>query len=183
MNRAQLAHVLRAAAQIADDPDIVVIGSQAILATYEEAVLPPEATVSVEVDIAFRDDPTESKSDQVDGAIGEGSLFHQTYAYYAQGVSVSTAVLPSGWEERAVIYTRRDAEPSRARCIDAHDPVVSKLVAGREKDINFAAALITAKLVNVDTLLERAELLPSPGAVRKRVSASITRCAGRPPRS
>jgi hypothetical protein len=183
MNREQLAHVLRAAAQIADDPNIVVIGSQAILATYGEELLPSEATVSVEVDIAFGDDPTESKSDQVDEAIGEGSLFHQTYAYYAQGVSVSTAVLPSGWEERVVIYARSDAEPSRARCIDAHDLVVSKLVAGREKDVDFASALIAAKLVNVDTLLKRAELLPGPGAVRRRVSASVIRCAGRPPQN
>jgi hypothetical protein len=33
MNREQLAHVLRASCQIASDPHIVVIGSQAILGT------------------------------------------------------------------------------------------------------------------------------------------------------
>jgi len=82
-----------------------------------------------------------------------------------------------------VIYARSDAEPSRARCIDAHDLVVSKLVAGREKDVAFASALITAELVNVDTLLKRAELLPGPGAVRKRVSATVIRCAARPPQN
>lgn len=179
MNREQLAHVLRAAAQIAEDPDILVIGSQAILATYGEEVLPPEATVSVEVDIAFRDDPTESKADRVDGAIGEGSLFHETYAYYAQGVSVSTAVLPSGWEDRVVNYQRIDAAPSRAHCIEAHDLVVSKLVAGREKDVDFATALIAAGLVDTETLLKRAGKLPGPGAVAKRVQASINRCARR----
>jgi hypothetical protein len=179
MNREQLAHVLRAAAQVADDPNIVVIGSQAILATYSEEVLPPEATVSVEVDIAFRDDPFASKADHVDGAIGEGSKFHQAYAYFAQGVSVSTAILPDGWEQRAVSYERADAEPSRARCIEAHDLVVSKLVAGREKDLDFATALIAAGLVDHDKLLDRAGALPRPGAVRKRVQASIRRCARR----
>lgn len=173
MNREQLAHVLPAAAQIADDPDIVVIGSQAILATYSEEVLPPEATVSVEVDVAFRDDPSEAKADQVDGAIGEGSRFHETYAYYAQGVSVATATLPDGWEQRVVRFERADAEPSRARCIEAHDLVVSKLVAGREKDLDFATALIAASLVDTNTLNERAGLLPGPGAVRKRVEAAI----------
>jgi hypothetical protein len=177
MNREQLSHVLRAAAQIAEDPDIVVIGSQAILGTYGEEELPAEATVSVEVDIAFRDDPTESKADRVDGAIGEGSLFHETHAYYAQGVSVSTAVLPSGWEERVVSYERIDAAPSRARCIEAHDLVVSKLVAGREKDVDFATALIAAGLVDPATLLRRAENLPGPRALAKRVQASINRCA------
>ena len=33
MTREQLAHVLRAAAEIADDSEILVIGSQAILGT------------------------------------------------------------------------------------------------------------------------------------------------------
>jgi hypothetical protein len=179
MNREQLAHVLRAAAQIADDPDILVIGSQAILGTYSEEDLPSEATISVEVDIAFRDDPTDSKADRIDGAIGEGSTFHQTFAFYAQGVSVTTAVLPAGWEDRVVNYERPDADPSRARCIEAHDLVVSKLVAGREKDIDFATALIAGGLVDSDMLIERAQNLPVPGAVRKRVHASITRCARR----
>jgi hypothetical protein len=36
------------------------------------------------------------KADKVDGAIGELSTFHETSGYYAQGVSVSTAILPSG---------------------------------------------------------------------------------------
>ncbi|MDT4992814.1 MAG: hypothetical protein QOH97_2706, partial [Actinoplanes sp.] len=38
MKREQLEHVLRAASQIADDPDVVVIGSQSILAAIPEAV-------------------------------------------------------------------------------------------------------------------------------------------------
>lgn len=36
MNREQLAHVLRAAARIVNDPDILVIGSQAILGSFED---------------------------------------------------------------------------------------------------------------------------------------------------
>jgi hypothetical protein len=38
VTRKQLAHVLRAAARIADDPKILVIGSQAILA-FADALL------------------------------------------------------------------------------------------------------------------------------------------------
>lgn len=59
---------------------------------------------------------------------------------------MSTAVLPAGWRERLVPFERRDAEPSKARCLDAHDLVCAKLVAGREKD--FASALIDADLVS-----------------------------------
>lgn len=175
VNREQLAHVLRAASRITDDPHVVVIGSQAILGSYSEDALPAETTFSMEADIAFRNDPNESKADQVDGAIGEGSEFHTTFSYYAQGVSISTATLPTGWEERAVPYERADALPSHAVCLEAHDLVISKLVAGRHKDLEFATALIRASLVDPEILLERAMLLPVPGAVIKRVRESIGR--------
>lgn len=79
VNRAQLAHVLRAAADVAGDGRILVIGSQAILATHPAAELPEGVTMSVEADLAFFDDDDESKSDMVDGAIGEDSMFHQTH--------------------------------------------------------------------------------------------------------
>ena len=179
MNREELAHVLRAASRIAEDSEIVVIGSQAILGTYDDRDLPDAATRSIEADVAFRVDPDDVKANRVDGAIGELSLFHERFGYYAQGVSVATAVLPTGWEGRVVSYARDDAEPSRAVCLEAHDLVVSKLVAGREKDVEFATALICAELVSVDVLVARAEMLQQPGAVVHRVRASINRCARR----
>ncbi len=36
MTREQLAHLLRAASRITDDPDVLVIGSQAILGSFSE---------------------------------------------------------------------------------------------------------------------------------------------------
>ena len=70
MRREQLEHVLRAAATITGDPDVLVIGSQSILGAIPEQRLPFEATASIEVDVTFFDDPQDEKSDQVDGAIG-----------------------------------------------------------------------------------------------------------------
>lgn len=180
MNREQLAHVLRSAAKITDDPDILVVGSQAILGTYDDTLLPDEATRSIEVDVAFWHDPDEGKADEVDGSIGEYSPFHAQFGYYGQGVSVTTAVLPEGWRDRVVPFDHTDAEPSTAVCLEAHDLVVSKLVAGREKDLTFAAALIQERLVDVDTLLERAGTIDRPEAVRERVRWHIRRCASSP---
>jgi hypothetical protein len=159
MTREQLAHVLRAAATIADDPQILVIGSQAILGSFWEDELPEQAWMSIEADVAFLDDPDERKANAVDGAIGELSPFHQTYAYYAQGVSVSTAVLPDGWRDRVVAFAPSAADPAVAACLDRHDLVVSKLVAMRVKDLAFAAVLLQAGLVDKEILLERAQLL------------------------
>jgi hypothetical protein len=81
VNREQLAHILRAASRIVADPAILVIGSQTLLASYNEDELPLEANASMEADLAYFDDPDESKADTVDAAIGEFSLFHQTFGF------------------------------------------------------------------------------------------------------
>jgi hypothetical protein len=161
VNRAQLEHVLRAAATIVDDPDILVIGSQAVLGSFSQEVLPPEATTSIEADLAFVVDADGAKADRVDGAIGELSRFHESFGYYAQGVSVTTAVLPDGWQERTVVFAPAGAAPARARCLEPHDCVVAKLVAGREKDLAFARALLRERLVDPAVLIARVRLLPA----------------------
>jgi len=176
VNREQPAHVLRAAARITGDSDIVVLGSQSILGTYGESELPVEALLSMDADLAFRSAPDEQKSDEVDGSIGESSPFHEMNAYYAQGVSITTATLPTGWELRLVGYHPADAEPSRAMRLERHDLVIAKLVAGREKDFDFTTALLRARLVDADTLVRRAGELEQPGAVINRVRSSIARC-------
>lgn len=159
MKRDELEHVLRAAATIAGEVDVVVIGSQSILAGIPERRLPAEATASIEVDIAFFDDPGDEKSDLVDGAIGELSSFHEMYGYYAQGVSVSTAVLPEGWRARMIIIESSSTAPGRGHCLDPHDCAVSKLVAGREKDHAFVGALIREGLISTRILTDRVQLL------------------------
>jgi hypothetical protein len=73
---AALEHVIRAAAAIATDPDIVVIGSQAILGQFPDA--PAELRVSNEADVYPKGHP--ERSDLIDGSIGELSPFHETYA-------------------------------------------------------------------------------------------------------
>lgn len=78
--------------------------------------------MSVEADLTFFDgEGGTRKSDEVDGQIGELSPFHQTYSYYAQGVDLSTAKLPDGWEQRLVPFEPPSAEPARARCLEKHD--------------------------------------------------------------
>lgn len=85
MKRQELAHILRAACDITGDQNVLVIGSQSILGAFDEDDLPPAATASMEADIAFLDDPNRIKADEVEGAIGELSTFHQTNGVYAEG--------------------------------------------------------------------------------------------------
>jgi hypothetical protein len=164
MKRSELALILQIAARI--DPGILVIGSQSILGSYDEAELPDEAVASIEVDVAFIDDPHAEKADVLDGAIGELSPFHQRYGIYGQGVEVRTATLPDGWERRVVSF-------GRAWCLEPHDLVISKLIAGRPKDFEFAGALIDAGLVSVATLLERAHAVDLPHTASQRLINNV----------
>lgn len=173
MKREHLEHVLRAACQIADDPDVLVIGSQSVLGAIPEEKLPMEATASMEVDVAFFVDPGDRKADMVDGAIGELSPFHEMYGYYAQGVSVSTAVLPVGWRDRLILVESRSTQPGRGYTLEPHDCVVSKVVAGREKDYAFAHALITAGLADPSVVAERIETVDVPPPVLHRLRTWI----------
>lgn len=172
MNRHQLAHVLRSASTIADDVDVVVLGSQSILGTYGEDELPPEATASQEADVAFLDDSDRKKADSVEGAIGEMSAFHDLNGYYAEGIHVDTATLPNGWRDRTVQWPEDgvyagEAAPARARFLEKHDLAIAKLAAHRQKDLEFVGALVEHKLLDLDTLAERTWLLPDSVPQRK----------------
>lgn len=171
MRRRHLEHVLRAVCQISGNDQPLVLGSQSILGIYADDALPPEAVSSIEVDIAFLDDKDDQLADRIDGAIGELSAFHEKFGYYAHGVSVSSAVLPvpAGWRERLVVFESAETDPGRGLCLEPHDLVVSQLVAFRDKDRDFAAALIRAGLVYPDILSERIALLEIHPAIKKRL--------------
>lgn len=162
VRREQLEHVLRAASRIADDQEILIIGSQSILGSYSEDELPEEAQASVEVDVTFFDDRDNAKSDLIDAVMGEESQFHATFGYYAQGVDLTTATPPAGWQQRVVRYEGPGADGAVALCMDPHDLVCAKLAAFREKDKAFAMALLDAGLVDLGLLLERAATLEVP---------------------
>ena len=151
MTRVQLEHLIWAAADIADANDIVIIGSQAILGQFPDA--PAELLISVEADMTPKNHP--ERWELIDGSIGELSPFHTTFGYYAQGVEPGTAVLPRGWESRLVPISNANTRGAVGLCLDAHDLVVAKAIAGREKDLTFIEAAARHNLVRSSTLLDR----------------------------
>ncbi len=156
MNRAALEHILRAAAAIVNEREFIVIGSQAILGQYPNA--PGSLLASIEADVYPRYAP--GKSDVIDGAIGELSMFHQTFGYYAHGIDDTTAVLPSGWAERLVPIENENTGGAVGWCLEAHDLAISKLVAGREQDVEFLRVLLKEGMVDPRVLAERVSMLP-----------------------
>lgn len=170
MKRSEFEHAVRAAASVLGITEVLVIGSQALHASAP-GKLPPEAARSVEVDVAvLRDDPDGAKADLIDGSIGEASMFHSTFGYYAQGVVETTAVLPSGWRKRLIRFATPGTRGVVAWCLEPHDLWVSKAVAGRPKDVEFCRALATRGLVRADTLRLR---LAKVKGIDERVRASV----------
>ncbi len=168
VRRSELAHIVRAASKISGDVDVVIIGSQAILGSYEEDDLPETVTLSREADIAFWDDIDEQKADSVDGAIGEESSFDEMNGYYAQGVSVTTANLPWGWKERLVRFSNSSTRPGIAWCLEPNDLALAKLAAGRDKDYVYVHALLEDGKLDADVLIARAPTMTiSPLRIRQ----------------
>ena len=151
MTRSQLEHIIRAASQIVDEDELVIIGSQAVLGQFPSA--PAALLASVEVDVFPKNRP--ELADLIDGTLGELSPFHDAFGYYAHGVGPTTAILPRGWQERLVPIHNENTRGATGWCLEVHDLVVSKLVAGREKDIEFARVAVLDALVRPDVLSER----------------------------
>jgi hypothetical protein len=176
----QFEHVVAAAAEVTGQDEFVVVGSQAIFGGFDE---PPESMLhSLEADIYPRRAP--EAADLIDGALGDGSPFHAAFGYYAHGVGPETAKPPRGWERRLL---KRDvpARPGSERravvwCLEIHDLVLSKLVAGRERDREYAAEALKAGLVQPDVLLARVPDLPVSEALGAHVGETLRGMAGSP---
>jgi hypothetical protein len=169
MKRADLEHIIRAAADIAADDEIVIIGSQAILGQFPYA--PSDLLVSVEADVYPRNHP--ERWELIDGSIGELSPFHQTFGYYAQGVEPGTAVLPAGWEQRLVEDSNQNTRGARGLCLEVHDLAISKYLARREKDREFLRAAVVHGLLEQVVLLDRLAVTPVSDERRTHIRALI----------
>jgi len=181
VNREQLEHVVRAAASVVGLDDVVVLGSQAVLATFDDWDLPLEATRSIEADIAIdlelsRVSIGVDRADlalQIEGALGEGSQFHATNGYYAEGVELEVAVLAAGWRDRVIpLICEAPDRPKVGWCLSVADVWVSKAAAGRRKDFEFCRALAEAGIVSqTDVARLAATIVPPHRAVVDRVIA------------
>jgi hypothetical protein len=171
MKRSDLEHLIRAAGAIAQDNEIVVIGSQSILGEHPDA--PATLLTSMEADVFPLNHP--ERADEIDGAIGELSSFHQTHGYYAQGVDEHTATLPSGWRERLVRIENANTNGVAGLCLEVNDLAISKYVAGRPKDLEFTRELAASGLTDLKILRRRLDETDVATGLREIVIARMGR--------
>lgn len=164
MRRDQLEHAIRTACQIIGRAEVIVVGSQSILGTYREDQLPPDATMSIEVDIlpvAADNEETARLADLIEGVAGEFSPFEELHGFSIDGVDLETSALPADWRDRLVkVQNANTAGPTgepqfTGWCLDKEDLCVAKLCALREKDRNFVIALLHAGLVDSAIIMAR----------------------------
>jgi hypothetical protein len=171
MTRSDLEHLIRAAGKISGEHELVIIGSQAVLGQFPDAT--GILSRSMEADLYPLSQP--ELADSIDGAIGEGSTFHQTYGYYAQGVGPDTATLPKNWQKRLVRIENPNTGGFAGLCLEVHDLAISKYVAGREKDREFTRALAKYGMSDKTVLLERLAKTKLDPAVAKLVKSRVER--------
>ena len=148
MNRQEFEHIVRAAAGITGQKEFIIIGSQSILGKFPDA--PRVLRNSMELDLYPKDHP--ELADLISGCLGEYSTFHDTFKYYADGVSPATAILPTGWQHRLERFTSENTGGAVAYCLDPVDLAYAKLAAGRPKDIGYVVDLIRHRLIKPSAL-------------------------------
>jgi uncharacterized nucleotidyltransferase DUF6036 len=156
VRRVELEHVIRAAAEVAEDHELVIVGSQAILGQFPDA--PDSMLVSREADIYPKNRP--ERADEIDGSLGDGSYFDSSFGYYAHAVGPETAKAPKGWQERLIRVQSEDTGDAIGWCLEVHDLILSKCAAGRERDWDFAREALRHNLVDPKELQRRAADLP-----------------------
>ena len=166
MTRAQLEHAIRAACEVSKDSEVWVFGSQAILGEFPNA--PESLRASIEVDIQPKNRP--EAVDEVDGTLGELSMFHQTHGFYVHGISIESVKLPDSWEQRTVSVSHPISTHGKTGlCIESHDLAASKLAAYREKDREFVRLLFIEKMIEEKILTERISSLNAKEGLRERL--------------
>ncbi|MCU0749711.1 MAG: hypothetical protein MUF13_09235, partial [Akkermansiaceae bacterium] len=177
----ELEHIIRASGAVTDQYEFVIVGSQSMLGCVPRPE--PVFTVSMEADIYPLQAP--DLADRIDGAIGEGSAFHQTHGYYAQGVGPDTAVLPGDWLQRVHRVQNGNTDGRVGYCLDPIDLFLAKAVAGREKDREFITAMLQNEMISDETITARISQLGLPELEKnnilerwKRIMAAATRECG-----
>lgn len=173
MNREDLEHIIRASAEITHQYEFIILGSQSIPGPVPH---PQEVfKMSAEADIYPLNAP--DLADKIDGAIGEGSSFHEVHGYYAQGVGPDTAILPAGWFARVHRVQNRNTNGRVGYCLDVVDLFMSKAAAGREKDRAFCMALFEHAYLTPARALAMVSQMPLEADGQRRLRATIRRWA------
>ena len=159
---------------LTDKTEFYIIGSSAILAVLES---PTDFVLarSNEADLlTLCGDP--ALADRISVLIGELSPFHDNHDVYAEGCTFDTPTFaPTGWRDRAIPVRYEDIGVT-AHFMELHDLFLSKMGAGRPKDLEFCSALVRTQYIDQEELLERIPVIPCTDGERASIAARVQAC-------
>jgi hypothetical protein len=169
MGREGLEHAIRAASLVSGEDQIVVIGSHAILGQHPFA--PSSLLRGRTIDLFPRDRP--ERGDLIDGSFGEGSYFEEVFGLRLRAARPDSAEAPSGWQSRLVPVRSETTGGATGWCMEAHDLVLAKCVAGRTRDWEFTREALAHDLVDPMELFARITSLPVSAGQRRMIWATL----------
>jgi hypothetical protein len=160
MTKAKVETLLSEAARLSGESEFFVIGSQAAHASVSKP--PAEVLLSRECDIYPKNRP--ELVSYLHEKLGPRSRFFRREGVFGDVVAPELATLPAGWETR---LRPLKAGPITGWCLEMNDLIVSKLAAGRLKDLEFVAAMIELGIAKRSSIVKRIRLLDSEDDQRR----------------
>ena len=172
MKIGDLFHLVRAVTTSINVYEVIVIGSQSILGSYPNAhkdllksdeadfipILSPEQLMAYD---------TQHYSDLIEGGFGKNSRFEKAFGVYADGCDFTTASLPIDWKDRLIPVQNEETDLKIALFLDPYDLAVAKIIAFREKDVNFVKTMYDEDMLISKVLKERLATVPNIEQARK----------------
>lgn len=153
MRRRELEQAIRAASRVARETEFLLLGSQAVHAFCQRP--PAEILLSQECDIYPQNRP--QAAILIHRELGRGSPFARRHGFHVDVVAPELVTLPPGWQRRLKpLYVGEIT----VNCLDLADLIVSKLAAGRLKDMEFVGALHQSDLCNFQDVRSRIRRIP-----------------------
>ncbi len=172
MRRDQLIHLVRAAARVTGEAEVVVVGTAALLGSCAE--LPDALDPGDHADLFARERP--EAGEEVDRALGEDSMYHEERGVWARGVGPMTPLAPAGWLDRLVPLDA--GEGVVARCMEPHDLALAKLAVARGKDLDFCVHAIEHRIVELAELQKRILRMPVDVVELEELARTLERVTG-----
>lgn len=147
---------------IEHDVEVLFLGSQSIL-FHHRNINSNEVINSYEIDIILLlgdqyKEELKKIAGHIDSAYGYGSKLHDEELFYIDNMTETddtkknTEKFPLNWRSRAYMTNSEYNEKIKFTCLDKHDVAILKLIANREKDIEYVRALIQGSILDKKVL-------------------------------
>ena len=155
MKRWQFFDLIRRVSELTQITEPVIVGSHSLFAVTD--FVPAIVDRSLEADFLLGPHGHEV-IEMVRDNLGYTSDFYKQHGYFADPLGMAVVSFTPGWQDR-LQPLKDDNGQVVAKCLEIHDLAVSKLIAGRDKDLIFLCDLLDSRMILMEALMERAETI------------------------